>query len=75
MKRAIVTGGSGFIGGWLITELLNNGYEVIAVVRNKNRLLPEIKDSCFCIEKEISELAISDFQDDKSYDVFFHLAS
>lgn len=74
MKRAIVTGGSGFIGGWLITELLNNGYEVIAVVRNKNRLLPEIKDSCFCIEKEISELAISDFQDDKSYDVFFHLA-
>jgi uncharacterized protein len=34
MKRAIVTGGSGFIGRQLATELLGNGYEVIALSRN-----------------------------------------
>ena len=35
MKRAIVTGASGFIGFSLLQELLHNDYEVLAVVHSK----------------------------------------
>lgn len=31
MKRILVAGGGGFIGGYLVKELLSSGYEVIAV--------------------------------------------
>jgi uncharacterized protein (TIGR01777 family) len=34
MRRVIITGGSGFIGRQLATELLGQGYEVIALSRN-----------------------------------------
>lgn len=44
MKRAIVTGATGFLGHWLVRELLRNHISVTAVVRSKshaNQLLPE----------------------------------
>lgn len=34
MKRVMITGSTGFIGMWLVKELLRNGVEVIALVRN-----------------------------------------
>jgi len=33
MKRVLITGASGFIGGWLVEEALQRGYEVWAGVR------------------------------------------
>ncbi len=36
MKRVIVTGANGFVGSAVCKELLNQHYEVVAVVRNKN---------------------------------------
>lgn len=75
MKNAIVTGGTGFIGSWLIQELLNNEINVTVIVRDKSRLLPEIMQSpLICIvEKNISNICADDFIKDKGYDVFFHL--
>lgn len=35
-KRALITGASGFVGGWLADFLLCSGYEVSALVRNPN---------------------------------------
>lgn len=35
MKKAIVTGATGFVGGWLVKELVSQGVKVIAVVRSK----------------------------------------
>ena len=32
MRKAIVTGATGFLGGWLVKELASQGVEVIAVV-------------------------------------------
>ena len=31
MKKVLVAGGGGFIGGWLVKELLIKGYKVSAV--------------------------------------------
>lgn len=75
MKRAIVTGGTGFIGGWLIDELLQNDYEVTAIVRNSNKIHTIIRDNLNLrvIEKSINELTKTDYSDEH-YDCFFHLA-
>lgn len=75
MKRAILTGASGFIGSWLAMELLNSDYEMTLIVRNPNKLLPEIQTSqkCEIIQKDLSELSIVDIPS-KDYDVFFNLS-
>ena len=31
MKKVLVAGGGGFIGGWLVKELLSKGFQVSAV--------------------------------------------
>jgi dihydroflavonol-4-reductase len=36
-KTVLVTGGSGFLGGWCIVELLRRGYEVRTTVRDLSR--------------------------------------
>ena len=38
-KRILVTGATGFLGKYVVQELLENGYHVIACGRNKERLL------------------------------------
>lgn len=38
MKKVLVTGATGFLGKYLIEELLNNGYQVIAQGRKENVL-------------------------------------
>lgn len=74
--KVIVTGGTGFIGSWLILELLNNGYDVTVIVRNKHKLLSEIRENkkCRYIEKAIEDLSEEDFEKNVIYDTFFHLA-
>lgn len=37
MKKAIITGASGFIGKALCKRLLDEGYYIYAVVRNKEK--------------------------------------
>lgn len=76
MKNAIVTGGTGFIGSWLLQELINNGVNATAIVRDKSKLISEIKNAknLTIIEKGISEISKEDFNQNKGYDVFFHLA-
>jgi dihydroflavonol-4-reductase len=37
MKSALVTGGSGFLGGWCVIELLRRGYRVRTTVRELSR--------------------------------------
>ena len=38
LKRVLVTGATGYIGGHLIPSLLEDGYQVRAFVRNPQRL-------------------------------------
>lgn len=42
-ETVLVTGGSGFLGGWCLTELLRNGYRVRTTVRDPSRE-PEVRE-------------------------------
>ena len=37
MSRVLVTGGSGFVAGWCIVQLLESGHDVVATVRTPER--------------------------------------
>ncbi len=75
MRKAIVTGASGFIGGWLTLELLDAEYEVVVVVRNSQKLITEISSNphVTVIEKDLNNLVPEDFPPGQ-YNVFFNLA-
>src|SRR6478609_4944516 len=36
-ERVLVTGGTGFLGGWCVAELLRRGFEVRTTIRNVAR--------------------------------------
>ena len=40
MKKIFITGGTGFIGGNLVEKLINKGYRVKILIRDKNKLKP-----------------------------------
>ena len=44
MSKVLVTGATGFLGKYMVAELVDNGYEVIAQGRNEDRLNQLIKD-------------------------------
>lgn len=77
MKKAIVTGATGFVGRKLCQVLSENGYSVVAIVRNKDSDICEIEHlrgiSIFYCE-------LSNFSNldkiicDDNFDVMFHLA-
>lgn len=75
MKKAIVTGATGFIGGYLIDELIKNNVEVIAIVKmddpNIGKLNKKIR-VIFCDLENISTL--DSLISDLDVDVFYHLA-
>lgn len=75
MRKAIVTGATGFIGSWLVPELLNSGYNVTAIVRNPDKLLSEIRNNknLITVKKDLKELLIDDIPTN-DYDVFFNLS-
>lgn len=73
--KAIVTGANGFIGKWLVKDLLANDYDVTVVVRNCESIKSNcLFDKCNIVVKDIKELSSADFNCDEKYDVFFNLA-
>jgi len=77
MKNAIVTGASGFLGRWLVKELLKNDINVIAVVRkdsNNLKFLPK-SDRLTLIYASMNEYVnLSDNMNRLEDCVFYHLA-
>lgn len=76
MKKAIVTGATGFIGKFLVRELIKQNIEVIAVVRKETKNLKTIK----ALPVRIIECNISDYYmlpdiiADRDIDAVFHIA-
>lgn len=72
MKRAIVTGAGGFIGGALVRELSARGIQVLAMVREGRK--PEGLGELPGVEVVGWDMARLPERLDSSADVFFHLA-
>lgn len=74
--KAVVTGASGFVGAWLVNELLSRGDDVTVIVRDEKRLPDDWKNKVHIVAaslEELLELDMDKFQT-KKYDIFFHLA-
>lgn len=78
MKKVIVTGANGFVGYWLVRELVNNNVQVIAVVRNEQTNVSKLKELGNNIQIVCCELSqIEDLTNliaEGDYDAFYHLA-
>jgi nucleoside-diphosphate-sugar epimerase len=76
MKKVVVTGASGFIGKALVTELLDQGFFVYAIVRNYNKM----EDLLNNVNLKVIELPLEDITDlprhiNDKIDLFYHLAN
>lgn len=74
MKKAIVTGATGFIGSHLVMELVNTGYQVLAIVRPNSSNISRLKDIANVKILEVSLFEFDKIQLEDRYDYFFHLA-
>ncbi len=75
MKKAIVTGANGFIGSWLIKELVKNNVEVIAIVRNENSNIDVISKQIKIVYSDLGSISgLANKISDRDIDVFYHLA-
>lgn len=76
MDRVVLTGGTGFIGSWLVEELTSHGIETVVLVRDLERVE---KNKAFH-DKNIQFVEYDSHQyqqlvsEKKKVDVFYHLA-
>ena len=76
MKTTIVTGANGFVGSAIVRELLLNGYQTYAIVKNGHcDNLPKEKNLTF-FACDLSELESLPKSIDKcgNFDIFYHFA-
>lgn len=75
MKKAIVTGANGFVGGAVTKELINNGYKVIALdLEGHNGNLPEDGDIIFYSFSLDNSAELKERLREKDIDIFYHFA-
>lgn len=75
MRKAVVTGASGFIGKALTKRLLTLGYLVYAVVRNPDKLTDIAQEHLHIIQADLTEFSrLDSLIDERNFDIFFHLA-
>ncbi|NHM31130.1 NAD-dependent epimerase/dehydratase family protein [Neobacillus terrae] len=75
MKKAIVTGATGFVGHHLVKDLVNNGYKVLAMIRPDSKNIVKLQNiaNVEIVEYDLSALKDASRKINDNYDVFFHL--
>lgn len=75
MNRVVISGANGFIGSSLVKKYHENGYEVIALIKDENENIEQIKDYSTIIYSELSnvEYLVKKLQSDQPT-LFYHLA-
>jgi nucleoside-diphosphate-sugar epimerase len=71
--KVAITGASGFIGRYVLEELLSQGYEIIATTRNVNNLATW-KSKIEIVETDLNEVASQQLERLAQVDVLLHLA-
>ena len=75
MKKAIVTGATGFIGSWIVKELLDHNVEVTVVVRENRRNSIVLDDRVRIVYCDMENYnTLPELICDRGFDVFYHLA-
>lgn len=74
LQNVIVCGGTGFIGSWLVDELLSKDIHVLELVRNKERIpFDHLQNRNFSFV-EIEFAKLSELNIDSNIDCFYYLA-
>ncbi len=74
--KVVVTGATGFVGRWLVNELLLQNDDITVIVRNKDFIPKEWRTSVHIVESTL-EQAVALKEEDfpvGNPDIFFHLA-
>ncbi len=71
MDRVIISGATGFIGKWLVKEMLKNHIEVVVLVRNADKLDREYINKICVVETGDYDAVQLPLEE---YDAFYHLA-
>ncbi len=67
-KKIIVFGGAGFIGSFVIEELLKKNYDVLAVDINKSKYIPKsIYEQCDILDRDTIKKTIKEHKPDYIY--------
>jgi UDP-glucose 4-epimerase len=72
--KILVTGGAGFMGSWLIDELISRGYDVVCVDNLQGGLVTNINSKCEFVKMDLREREKVD-QVTEDVDIVFHMAS
>ena len=57
-KTVLVTGGSGFVAGWVIVDLLRRGYRVRATLRDLSRA-EELRGAIAAVAPQVERLTFA----------------
>jgi nucleoside-diphosphate-sugar epimerase len=76
MERVILTGGTGFIGSWLVEELISHNVEVTVLVRSLERakLIQSLNNEHVQLIEYYSDQYDKLSGQKEKFDVFYHLA-
>jgi len=75
-KKVLVTGGAGFIGSWLVDELVDRGHNVISVDDLSGGFQSNVNKKSKFIKADLRDLQkVTKIFNDEKFDTVFHLAA
>lgn len=75
MDRVIISGANGFIGSSLVKKFCDNGYEVIALIKDREEKVSHVENYATIIYSELTNVdALTEQLKSSKKTVFYHLA-
>ena len=75
MKRALVTGGAGFIGSWIVDYLIEEGYKVVIIDNLSSGKIDNLNKRAKFYKGDIGSEEIREIFEKEKPDYVFHLAA